>query len=52
MNDNTEYKIQIDKDIYSVDHPLLTGRELLDVAKKKGSYFPMRTNDEPADIVD
>ena len=34
MNDNTEYKIQIDKDIYSVDHPLLTGRELLDVAKK------------------
>ena len=34
MNNNTEYKIQIDKDIYSVDHPLLTGRELLEVAKK------------------
>ena len=34
MNDNTEYKIQIDKDIYSIDHPLLTGRELLDIAKK------------------
>ena len=35
MNDNTEYKIQIDKDIYSVDHPILSGRELLDIAKKK-----------------
>ena len=34
MNNSTEYKIQIDKDIYSVDHPLLTGRELLEVAKK------------------
>ena len=34
MSDNTEYKIQIDKDIYPVDHPLLTGRELLDIAKK------------------
>ena len=35
MNDNTEYKIQIDKDIYSIDHPILSGRELLDIAKKK-----------------
>ena len=34
MNDNTEYKIQIDKDIYPVDHPILSGRELLDIAKK------------------
>lgn len=34
MNDKTEYKIQIDKDIYSTDHPLPTGRELLDLAKK------------------
>ena len=34
MNNSTEYKIQIDKDLYSVDHPILTGRELLGVAKK------------------
>ena len=34
MNDKAEYKIQIDKDIYSVDHPILSGRELLDIAKK------------------
>ena len=34
MNDKAEYKIQIDKDIYSVDHPIFSGRELLDIAKK------------------
>lgn len=32
--DKNEYKIQIDKDIYSVHHHLLTGRELLEIAKK------------------
>ena len=35
MSGNTEYKIQIDKDIYPIDHPLPTGRELLDIAKKR-----------------
>ena len=34
MNDKAEYKIQIDKDIYTVDHPVFSGRELLDIAKK------------------
>ena len=34
MNDKAEYKIQIDKDIYSVDHPIFSGQELLDIAKK------------------
>ncbi len=35
MNKTHEYKIQIDKDIFSVDHPILTGRELLEIAKKE-----------------
>ena len=33
MSEKYEYKIQIDKEIYSVNHHLLTGRELLDLAK-------------------
>ncbi|MCY4384573.1 MAG: multiubiquitin domain-containing protein [Nitrospinae bacterium] len=35
MDNKHEYKIQIDKDIYSVDHPILTGDELLKIANKE-----------------
>ena len=35
MDNKSEYKLQIDKDIFSIDHPILTGTELLEIAGKK-----------------
>ena len=35
MDNKSEYKIQIDKDIFSIDHPIQTGKELLEIAGKK-----------------